>query len=226
MNKKSGVFEPTGTSKILLTEALKKSRGKKNILDLGCGSGFIGISILERYKSKNLYFSDISKNAVLETLKNLKKKNLSAKELKIGSNLDCWKNYKFDLIICDVAAVSTKLEGISDWYSNNVPNDSGIDGTKNLINVIKKSKKFLTSDGSIILTVISLSNIKKIEKGIYTYFNNVKILKSQKWPFPNKFYKKIEELIKYKKKNLINFNEIIKGFYYFETVIYIASNDK
>lgn len=226
MNKKSGVFEPTGTSKILLTEALKKSRGKKNILDLGCGSGFIGISILERYKSKNLYFSDISKNAVLETLKNLKKKNLSAKELKIGSNLDCWKNYKFDLIICDVAAVSTKLEGISDWYSNNVPNDSGIDGTKNLINVIKKSKKFLTSDGSIIFTVISLSNIKKIEKGIYTYFNNVKILKSQKWPFPNKFYKKIEELIKYKKKNLINFNEIIKGFYYFETVIYIASNDK
>ena len=39
---------------------------KSDVLDLGCGTGFVGLTIAKNLKIKNnYYFSDISKKAVL-----------------------------------------------------------------------------------------------------------------------------------------------------------------
>ncbi len=56
INKK--VFIPTGTSEILIEAAKKIIRPKKKILDLGCGSGIVGISIAKflKKKYKNIFF--------------------------------------------------------------------------------------------------------------------------------------------------------------------------
>lgn len=219
---KKGIFKPTGTSQILKNEALKFSKNVNKILDLGCGSGLIGISILEKYPDKSLYFSDISKYATNKTKLELKKKMLIAKKVLTGSNLEPWKSEKFDLIVCDVAAVSTELNNISEWYQNDVPNNSGIDGTLNIVNVIKNASIHLNPNGKVLFTIISLSNHKKIIENLKKNFKKIRLVKSQHWPFPKSFYKNIKKLNSLKKKRLIDFGEVAGSFFYFDTYIYLA----
>ena len=50
------VFQPTGTSELLIKSSINYIKNKKKFLDLGCGSGIIGISIAKETKNTN-YFS-------------------------------------------------------------------------------------------------------------------------------------------------------------------------
>jgi len=56
INKK--VFVPTGTSQVLIKAAKKVIKHKKKNLDLGCGSGIVGITLAQTLKSKikNIFF--------------------------------------------------------------------------------------------------------------------------------------------------------------------------
>ena len=160
--KKFGVFEPTGTSKLLLESSRKYLKKNKKILDLGCGTGVIGLEISQILKN-SVYLSDISKEAIkVAKLNNKKigKKNI----IKQGSFFEPWKGKKFDLIICDVAGVSEKISNYTPWYKNSVPNGSGNDGTENIVKVIDEAEKYLSKKGKLLVAVISLSDHKKILK--------------------------------------------------------------
>jgi methylase of polypeptide subunit release factors len=219
--KGGGIFKPTGTSNLLLNEALKYSKSQKKILDLGCGSGMIGLSISKKY-NKKIFLSDISANAVklaISKSRKLKKKNI----IKHGSLFEPWKNSKFDLIICDVAGVSEEISDYTPWYKNSVPNGSGRDGTENILKVIDQAKQFLNQKGKLIIAVISLSNYSKIKKESKKKFINFKIIKKQEWPLPKNMYRYKKKLLAADKKNLIEiklkYNMII-----FWTEIYLMWN--
>lgn len=222
ISNKKGVFKPTGTSQLLYKETLKIVKDCNKVLDLGCGSGLIGISILEKFPKKKVYFSDVSKAAIEFTTNELKKKSLICAEIKVGSGLVPWEKYLFDLIICDVAAVSSKLDTIAEWYKNDVPNNAGEDGTENIINVIKKSNFNLNDNGKILFTVISLSNHNKILDKINSHFKKVDLVKKQPWPFPKEFYSHLKLLKKLKEKKLIDYTELLENVFYFDTYIYLA----
>ena len=68
---------------------------------------------------------------------------------------------KFDYILCDIAAIAEKVSEFSPWYKN-CENNSGKDGTNHIVNVLKKSKKYLNPKGKLFFPIISLSNEKKI----------------------------------------------------------------
>src|SRR3990167_6406235 len=95
----NGVFTPTGTSKVLVKAvgAFVKQHGK--LLDLGSGSGVVGISLQQLGLVKgSLYVSDLSKLAVDCAEKNAKHYNCPI-VAKCGRIFEPWKEEKFYYIV-------------------------------------------------------------------------------------------------------------------------------
>jgi methylase of polypeptide subunit release factors len=220
VNKK--VFIPTGTSTILIDATKKVIKQNKKILDLGCGSGVVGITLAKDLKLKSkIYFSDISKYACKNTMLNCKRFKIKH-EVKIGSTLDPWKGYKFDYIISDVAALTEKISKVSPWYKDCI-NNSGDDGTRHIISIIRNVKNYLNDNGIFLFPIISLSNELKILKVLKKKFKYYKKIKSQRWPMPHKLSSNLKLLYNLKKKGVINFENKL-GMLTFKTDIYIAKN--
>ena len=214
------VFKPTGTSQLLIRVAKKKINPKKKVLDLGCGSGIIGITLAKQLNIKSkIYFSDISESACKNTLQNCKKFKIK-NEIKKGSILNPWFNYKFDYIISDVAAIAEEVSKISPWYKNSI-NNSGKDGTNHIIEIIKQVKNHLYTNGLFLFPIISLSNEKKILKQLKKTFKYYRKIDSQVWPIPPQMSKKQKLLKKLKQKKFINYENKL-GMLTFKTDIYIA----
>ncbi|MGV8169165.1 MAG: class I SAM-dependent methyltransferase [Candidatus Nanoarchaeia archaeon] len=95
----SGLFsknELDTATKLLIEKAeIKNEEGK--VLDLGCGYGVVGISVLRKYKKMNVVFSDVNERALELTKENLMRLKLKGKVLK--SDLYSKIEEKFDIII-------------------------------------------------------------------------------------------------------------------------------
>jgi release factor glutamine methyltransferase len=219
--KKKGIFEPTGTSRLLLDSSNKFIKKNKKVLDLGCGSGIIGLDISKNF-NMIVYMSDISKQAIKEAKKS-SEKTFKANIIKHGSIFEPWESEKFDLIICDVAGVSEKISSITPWYKNKVPNGSGKDGTKNILRVIDEAHNYLNKKGKLLIAVISLSNHKKILNFAKKKFKYFKILNKQDWPLPKEMYKYEKKLLAAKAENLVSFKKKYNFIVYW-TEIYVMWN--
>ena len=206
----SNVFKPTQTSKYLLDGIIKDYKFKKIVaLDMGCGNGIIGITLLKIFANfKEFFFTDLSKYALILTKKNIIKNKISLKNIKLIES-DVFKNIdlkKFDLIINDVSGISDKLISISSWFKN-IPCNSGSDGTDLTMEVLKNFKLYLNKKGRMYFPIISLSNEKKVFKFLNKNKIKYKIISENDWPLPKELYKSVNLLKKLKLKNYINFKK-------------------
>ena len=221
ISKSKKVFTPNATSGLLVTSTIKMLKKKSDILDLGCGTGFVGLTISKNSKIKNnYYFSDISSKAIALCKKNAKKNNMKI-EAKIGDIFQPWKNKKFDIIVESVSGIAKKVANVSPWYTNNIPCDCGEDGTRLISKVLKESKKYLKKNGKIIFPIVSFSDKKKILKIAKKYFIKVNLIMSKGWPLPKSMYSKSKLLYRLKKKGIINF-ETKFGLILYTSDIYVA----
>jgi len=219
------VFKPTGTSELLLQASLKQIKKTNDILDLGCGSGIVGISIAKTKRlQKKIYFSDISRFATKNTKQNCTFNQVKY-EIKTGSTLKPWAKYKFDVIISDVASISDSIAKISPWYNKSITNKAGKDGIKNIIEIIKNCKDYLRNDGKLIFPIISLSNEEKILNYVKKKFGKYIVLKTKDWPLPKMMYKNKHILINLYKRKRIKITQKY-GLIIFSTKIIMVKNEK
>lgn len=215
------VFTPNATTGLLVSTTLKLLKKKSDVLDLGCGTGFVGLTVAKNLKFKNnYYFSDVSKKAISLCKKNAKKNKIKI-EAKAGGLYEPWKNKKFDLIIESVSAIAKKVADISPWYKNGIPCNCGEDGTVLVEKVLKESKKYLKKNGKLIFPIVTLSNKKKILRIAKKYFKTVKLVVSKDWPLPKSMYSKSKLLNQLKKKGIISFKSKY-GLILYTSDIYIA----
>lgn len=137
-------------SKLLIEKCVVKKNQK--VLDLGCGIGVIGISVL-RLASVDMTFSDVNERALRIVNKNLKKYSLKGKVIKS----DVFKSIedKFDVIL------------------SNPPYAAG---RKLCFEIITQSFNNLNEDGSLQLVARHNKGGKVLGEKIEEVFGNLEIL--------------------------------------------------
>jgi hypothetical protein len=214
------VFKPNGTTNLIYKSLSKLDLDNKKILDLGCGAGALGIGLIDLgCEPKDIYFSDLDKNAVKKTKENLQ--ILKSNSVVIESDLfSRWGETKFDIIINDVSGVPSMFSKFFDWF-NDVPNESGPDGTHLTKLVIEESIKFLAHDGILITPILSVADSTKSLRYLEKNYKYIDILGEEFFPLSNLNDDKANEI-----KLEFPFVSLYKmgPLYAFKTTVYMVSN--
>ena len=147
------IFKRNLTSEILEDAAsifIESGDNNLSILEIGCGDGNISRNLSEKYPDNNFYASDISDEAIASA------KNLDLKKMidfRVSNGFDEWLDSKFDLVICDVSAISEVIADLSDWYDG-VSCKTGKDGLGIVLPIIENVKKIMNKEGCFIMPVI------------------------------------------------------------------------
>ena len=153
------VLIPRPDTEILVEQALKclQINEKKNILDIGTGSGCIIISILKERKKCAGVGVDLSKNAIKLAKYNAKIQHIKNRIKFFNSDIDNFYNGKYDLILSNPPYIELHkincLEEDIKKYEPKVALNGGVDGFSKIRLVINKSSTLLKRKGKLILEV-------------------------------------------------------------------------
>jgi cyclopropane fatty-acyl-phospholipid synthase-like methyltransferase len=179
--ERPGVFRPTATTRTLARSASRILAKSGSILDLGCGSGIIGLSLaLEEGADRALAMSDVSPDATALALENTRVLGMSV-DVRTGSLFSPWVGEVFDSIVSDVSGVAPELGERFGWFDG-VPNESGTDGTTLAVQVIRQANKYLAYDGTLVFPIISLSAEKRILDEAMDAFESVTLVEEVRLP--------------------------------------------
>ena len=145
-----------------------------DIIDLGCGSGVIGLTLEKKVSTKSVDLIDISHKALEITHKNCVKNNSKA-EL-IENDMLEKINKRYDVIISNPPYIKTNEE-IEDIVKNNEPHialyggDDGLEFYKKILSDVEKNMK----DKCLIAFEIGYEQAEDIKKIAYSYLTDIKI---------------------------------------------------
>jgi len=160
-----GVFIPRAETELMALQAVSKLKNFNNpyILEIGCGTAAISISIVSGIKKAKIIATDISRKAVKLSKKNIDYHNLSGRISVVCADLlGCFGNSeKFDMIITNPPYIPEKdLMQIDDVVKREpvLALNGGVGGAQ-IINEILKSSFDKLKNGGLIFIEIDSSNI-------------------------------------------------------------------
>ncbi|MEA2071364.1 MAG: methyltransferase [Asgard group archaeon] len=158
----SGIFNwkkvDTG-SEVLLHATEIPSQPKLQILDLGCGYGYLGIALAKRYPEIKVVLADINTIAVRMTRINCEINN-------VKSNTEVYQSDLFESLPHQL-------------YDVILSNPPIMAGKKTLRELINQSKTNLKANGSLQLVVPKKKGLTSIKDMITKTFGSYKVLEKQ-----------------------------------------------
>ena len=153
-----GVLIPREDTEISVEVILKilKNNNIKNLLEIGCGSGIVSITLdLETKGQVGITAVDISPQAIKNT--NINKNNLNSNIKILESDLFDEINEKFDLIYSNPPYIkSHEIENLQVEVRDHEPRlalDGGSDGLYFYRKIIKDAPNFLNSHGYLVFEI-------------------------------------------------------------------------
>ena len=175
------VLIPRPESEHLVEETINliKDEANYSILDIGCGSGCLIISILlERIKCKGTAL-DVSKKALKVSKINAKMQHIQNRIKFIHSDIDKVIVGKYDLIVTNPPYINKhKIKYLDDEvriFEPKLALDGGIDGLSKIKNIILKSSKLIKRGGKLIIEIgfDQKFKVQEILKKNFFYINKV-----------------------------------------------------
>lgn len=177
-NVKKGVLIPRFETEHLvkyMVEYINEYFKNANILDLGCGSGIIGITLKKEINNINVTCTDINKKAL--KLTKLNSKQLQANIIILKKNLLNKNKNKYDVIISNPPYISYN-ENIEKIVYDNEPHNALFAKNEGLYfyeKIIQQSKNNLNKK-NIIAFEIGMNQSKKIVKIAKKEYPKAKII--------------------------------------------------
>ena len=178
---KNGVLIPRVDTETLVEEVISIEREKKNILDMCCGSGAIGIALAKNIKDVTVTLADISEIAEEVTKENICRLEVDNAKF-IHSNLfENIDSNKFDVIVSNppyirTDVIDTLMEDVKD-YEPHLALDGGKDGLY-FYNKITKEAITHLSEGGYLCYEIGYDQGDEVRKLMENQgFKNVRIIK-------------------------------------------------
>lgn len=153
------VYEPSDDTWLLI-ETISTNKHFSNCVDLGCGTGAVGLYLLSKNICSKTLFIDISQKALLNTIYNLKLNNYQHRGIAILiDDSDFVEREYFDLVVANPP------------YLPGTPIDSydyalvgGIEGYETVLKFIDLAHVLLRENGVLYLVYSSLSKPRIVEK--------------------------------------------------------------
>ena len=136
-------------------------------MDLGCGTGILGVYLLKNNVCRKAVFVDIVENALTNTIYNLRINNVFYKSIVVGGENPSiyFRNHVFDLIVAN----PPYLPGLPiDQYDYSLL--GGLRGYETILSFIRDAYKLLKHDGIFYVVYSTLSNPEVVEKELTKYF--------------------------------------------------------
>lgn len=142
----------------LIIDLVKKHFNYNNaalsILDLGCGTGCLGLSLLDLYPNAKLLLSDISDAALTVSKKNAALLNVKKRCDFIKTDWFSNISGKFNIIVCNPPYIATNYDLDSDTlHDPHIALFGGKDGLDAYRNIMPTVHKFLMPHGMMFLEV-------------------------------------------------------------------------